>query len=165
MRKHTRTLLLLLTFAAIFPFVYPWKDGKPLLSWSDIQMPENPEIRLPGLAEIVLPAEEETTREPDQAVKLYRWQGADGGIQFSNEPPPEGTDYEIVEIFPDANLIQGQNPDTTASPTTSDANNSHRALASPLTVSPGEAMQLLEDAYNIREVSEQRLRQHEALTQ
>ncbi len=165
MRKYLRTLLLLLVFAAIFPFVYPWKDGKPLLSWSDIKLPP---LQLPELPEIRLPGSRETAREPHQPVKLYRWQDATGNIQFSNTPPAEGVTYEQVEVNPDANLIQAlpagntSEEETTAKQEVSEAGST---LPSPLTVSPGEALQLMEDARHIREMSEQRLRQHEALTQ
>jgi hypothetical protein len=166
-RKINRILLLLLLLAVIFPFTFPWKDGKPMLSWSDLQLPGMPSLKLPELADISLPGKEEEAREPHQPVKLYRWQTPDGSMQFSNEPPPSGVRYEVVEVNPDANLIQGQ-PLAAAeeeSVTPEEGTAPAASLPSPLTVSPDEAMQLFEDAREIREMSEERLRQHEALTQ
>ncbi len=166
MRKHIRILLLILVVAAVIPFVYPWKDGKPLLSWSDIRLPQGPAIELPELPEMALPGKEDSPRAPHQPVKLYRWQDAEGGIQFSNELPPVGVTFEIVEVNPEANLIQAQpvnREDGSESATLIDDSASQTRLPSPLTVSPGEAVQLYEDAHEIREISEQRLRQQEEL--
>lgn len=163
MRRLIRTLLLLLLFAVIFPFTYPWKDGKPMLSWSDLKMPEMPEVEVP---EIALPGSEEQAREAHQPVSLYRWQDSEGGVQFSNEPPPEGMAYQRVEVNPDANLLQAPPPAVDDENDASQARpSSSPSMPSPLTVSPGEALQLIEDAHEIREMSEQRLRQHEELVQ
>ena len=167
MRKINRILLLLLLLAAIFPFTFPWKDGKPLLNWSDITKPEIPEITLPEmpeLADLTKSDNKEEIRAPHQPVTLYRWQSDDGGIQFSNELPPQGVSYEVVEVNPDANIVQAITPETGQKPATEEEA-SGISLPSPLTVSPQEATQLLEDARKIRDMSEERLRQHEAIMQ
>ena len=169
MRRYLHTLLLLLLFAAIFPFVYPWKDGKPLLSWSELRMPGSSSIKLPELPTLpelatpIVPGTGEA-RAPNEPVRLYRWQGSDGTTQFSNEPPPEGVKYEVVEVNPDANLIPAAPQTPTAAPETGDEG-LPTFLPSPLTVSPGEALQLLEDARALREQSKERLRQQEAVMQ
>lgn len=161
MRKFIRLLLLLLLFAVIFPFTFPWKDGKPMLNLSDIRMPNLASVTLPEL-----PGTGEGSRESNQPVTLYRWQGADGSTQFGSEPPAEGSNYEVVEVNPDANLIQALPPSVPAEADKSaEAKAPSSPLPSPLTVSPGEAMQLMEDAKKIQQISEERLRQHEALTQ
>lgn len=168
MRKTIRLLLLLLLFIVIFPFVYPWKDGKPLLSWSELTLPELPSIELPKMPRIPLPGKEETAREPNQPVKLYRWQGVDGSTQFSNEPPAQGVAYEVVEVNPDTNLIRAvptTGTDEEMKPETTGIGEGSGSLPSPLTVSPGEALQLIEDARKVQQLSDQRLRQQEALTQ
>jgi hypothetical protein len=167
LRKIIRTLLLLLLFAALFPFVYPWKDGKPLLSWSDLKMPALPSFDLPQMPDISLPGNDEP-RPPHQPVRVYRWQGEDGGIQFSNEPPPAGVAYTVVEVNPDANLIQAPTAaaaNTTRTPEAPKAAPPSSPIPSPLTVSPGQALQLIEDARNVQKLSDERLRQQDALTQ
>lgn len=168
MRRLIRMLLLLLIFAALFPFVYPWKNGKPMLSWSDIKMPTMPPLNLPELPALSLPGGDEATREPHQPVKLYRWQGPDGSMQFSNQLPPEGVSYEVVEVNPDANMIQPMEEsggETNVRPETTDQPATSLSIPSPLTISPGETLQLIEDARNVRQLSEERLQQQEALTQ
>ncbi len=164
MRKYLRTLLTLLLFAAIFPFVYPWKDGKPLLSWSEIKVPEMPEVALPRVA---LPTAGTESIASEQLVTLYRWQDADGSIQFSNEPPAEGIAYEVVEVNPDANLLPAVAASSSVEPPPPATEEGHRGvlLPSPLTVSPAEALQLVEDARQLRHSSQERLHQHEALIQ
>jgi hypothetical protein len=173
MRTFIRTLLLLLLFAALFPFLYPWKDGKPLLSWSalraqfrapampNLSLPERPWPSLTGIES----GSETGARQPHQPVAIYRWQGADGSAQFSNEPPAPGVAYEVVEVNPDANLIQApvQPPAKESSGTETKGTESAPAMAlpSPLTVSPTEAMQLLQDARKVQELSVERLRQQE----
>lgn len=170
MRKIIRTLLLLLVFAAIFPFTFPWKDGKPMLSWSDITMPTMPKVELPKVSAISEPQQEGEKEGPDraahQAVKLYQWTGADGSMNFSNEPPPAGLAYKLIDVHPDANLIQAL-PTITAeesgSNTEGDGPANGAMPPSLLTVSPGEAMQLMEQAQELKQLSEERLQQHEAL--
>ncbi len=41
----------------------------------------------------------------DQKVEVYRWKDEHGVMQFSNTPPLEGGDYEIVVLSPDTNVI------------------------------------------------------------
>jgi hypothetical protein len=175
MRTLIRTLLLLLLFAALFPFLYPWQDGKPLLSWSalraqfgapampNLSLPKRPWPSLTGIES----GGETGARQPHQPVVVYRWQGADGSAQFSNEPPAPGVAYEVVEVNPDANLIQApvQPPvkESRSGTATQGAEGAPAmALPSPLTVSPTEAMQLLKDARKVQELSVERLRQQEA---
>lgn len=166
MRRYLRTLLLLLLFAALFPFVFPWKDGKPLLSWSELRMPALSRGGLPALPALTLPQPEQG-RTANQPVQLYRWRDGDGVMQFSNELPPAGVVYEVVEVNPDSNLIPALPPakGATEEAATEGGDGPAVSIPSPLTVSPGEALQLLEDAKNLREQSKERLRQQEALTQ
>jgi hypothetical protein len=167
MRKIVRILLLLLLFATIFPFVYPWKDGKPLLSWSQLKMPTLASVKLPEMPDISLLGKEET-RAPHQPVKVYRWLGEDGGVQFSNEPPAAGVAYAVVEVNPDANLIQTPAKESTSvatKPAEQETGETTRSFPSPLTVSPGQALQLIEDAHKVQQLSSDRLHQQEALTQ
>jgi hypothetical protein len=57
----------------------------------------------------------------DRHETLYRWTDADGVIQYTDEPPPDDIEYEIVEVDPDANVIPaeeftGKNGSVTNSP-------------------------------------------------
>lgn len=165
MRRFMITLLLLLVFAGVLPFVFPW--GKPMLSWekvmdegiSSISIPDIPE-----LSSLTLPWQEEKARTVGEPITLYRWEDADGTPQYSNEPPV-GVSYERVKVQPDANLIQAIKTESAHARKEAETGVSEAPKngLSPLTVSPEETMQLLEDTQRLREVSEERLRQHEAL--
>jgi hypothetical protein len=159
-RKLNRTLLLLLLLAVIFPFTFPLKEGRPLLSLSDLGLPKMPSLGLPG--------DGEAAGGSGQPVIFYRWQGSDGRAQYSSEPPASGVAYEVIEVDPDTNLIQAvpvEEIDRGEEEASSGTEQPRSMLPSPLTVSPEEAMQLFKDAREIREISEQRLRQTESLAQ
>lgn len=96
-----RTLLMLLALIAIFPFAYPWKNSKPLLSLNQLNLPAFPDISLPDV-----PLPSENTTPADQHVTVFKWPDAQGGWQFGNEPP-QGVNYETVELDPNANLLPG----------------------------------------------------------
>ncbi len=120
-KKLIRTLLLLLVFSAVFPFVYPMTDGKPLLSLNQLKLPTFPEISLP---EIPLPSHGGSN--PGQTVTAYKWQDAEGSWQFGNEPP-QGVAYETLELDPDANIL----PKVKASPALAPATVAEKQGASP----------------------------------
>lgn len=162
LRYINRLLLLILLLAVIFPFTFPLKDGRPLLSWSDIQLPRKPDIdiKLPTLSA----AGEANPSTPSQSVILYRWRDGNGGLQFSNLQPPQGVAYEIIKVNPETNLVQGVGTEDNVMAERTDGDTAGPALPSPLSVSPEEAAQLLEEARRIQALSEERVRQQEALT-
>ena len=100
-KKISRLLLLLLVFAAIVPFVYPMKNGKPLLSLDQFKLPSLPEMSLPDIS---LSSQEKTAETG--TVTAYKWQDGQGNWFFGSEPP-QGIRYELMELDPNANLIQG----------------------------------------------------------
>lgn len=106
-----RTLLLLLVLSAVFPFVFPWKDGKPLLSWKQLKLPALPDISLP---DIPLPVRESNTTK--QKISVYKWRDEQGSWQFGNEPP-QGVAYELLELDPDTNVLPAIKAEPPAVPT------------------------------------------------
>lgn len=94
-KRIIRTLLLLLVFAAIAPFVYPLKNGKPLLSFE--------QLRLPSLPDIPLLTGGNTSES--ETVTAYKWRDSQGNWQFGSEPPQD-VPYEAVELDPNTNLLQ-----------------------------------------------------------
>ncbi len=100
-RKMLRMLLLLLVFAAVVPFVYPLKNGKPLLSLEQLRLPSLPELSLPEL-----PLPSPNNAAGNGTVTAYKWRDAQGNWQFDSEPPKDVA-YETMELDPNTNLIQG----------------------------------------------------------
>lgn len=110
-KNMIRTLLLLLVLGAVFPFVYPWSDGKPLLSLNDLTFPAAPDLSLPDIAL------SQNDKPASQPVVVYKWQDAEGGWQFGSKPP-QGVNYEVVELDPNTNLLPGVKPLPANPPTT-----------------------------------------------
>lgn len=108
-RNFIRTLLLLLLLSAVFPFVYPLKDGKPLLSLDKLKLPPLPEMAIPGLT------------SANQPITAYKWQDAQGEWHFANDPP-QGVDYETLEVDPNTNLV----PEVKPSPASAAQNRSEQ---------------------------------------
>lgn len=163
-RHFGRILILLLLLAGLFPFLWPLRDGKPLLSPDEIKMPS---FSLPNLT---LPGNETETRPAHQTVTLYRWQDADGSVHFGSEVPAAGIPYQTIEVHPDANLIQSTPPNTPQegekqAPSSSQAVvKEPSAPTLPLSLSPERIQQLIEQAKGVQQLGEQRQRQQEALS-
>ncbi len=47
---------------------------------------------------------------PDYAPILYKWKDAQGRVQFTDTPPPEGVEFETVRLDPEQNVIPGYRP-------------------------------------------------------
>lgn len=45
----------------------------------------------------------------EQSRRLYRWQDTGGQWQVTDQPPPAGTDYEILQYDPETNVIPSEN--------------------------------------------------------
>jgi len=153
-RTLIRILLLLLVFAGIFPFVYPMKDGKPMLSLDKLMMPKLPDISLPDVS---LPREEKTP--VGTPVTFYKWRDGSGNWHFSSEKPPAGVAYETSEVDPNANLIQGvSNAPATASPeATAEADNApHSDKEVVFGYTPEKVGEMMEKTRNVKKALEQR---------
>lgn len=42
----------------------------------------------------------------DEKVQVYRWRDEHGIMQFTNTPPPESRQAEMVELRPDTNIVK-----------------------------------------------------------
>ncbi|MGD2052975.1 MAG: DUF4124 domain-containing protein [Gammaproteobacteria bacterium] len=42
----------------------------------------------------------------DQKVQVYKWRDEHGVMQFTNTPPPEGQQAEMVELTPNTNIVK-----------------------------------------------------------
>ncbi len=148
-RKISRLLLLLLIFATAALFVYPMKDGKPLLSLNKLSMLSLPDA---PLSKIPLPAVITETPAP---VTVYKWQDKEGGWQFSNEPPPQGVVYQTHTLDPNANIMESvsatassHSPETDTDTTTGDG--------AAFGYSVDEISRMMETTNRVKEAVEQR---------
>ena len=42
---------------------------------------------------------------PARTTRIYRWHNTDGTLEHSNRPPPEGIEFEVIEVSSDTNLM------------------------------------------------------------
>jgi hypothetical protein len=153
--KIIRLLLLLLILAGILPFIFPWQ--KPLLSWRSLSLPDLSDIKaklaeLPETPSILSEPSADKSDEP-RNVTIYRWQDEQGGWHFSNEVPPQGTNYEQMSVDPDTNLLPGQQ----ASPEQPAQDKESRQTANKgSSYTADELMQLKQKAEEAKKALEQR---------
>lgn len=149
-RKLIKLMLLLLLLAAVVSYTLPLRDGKPLLSLSDIELPALPEVRLPQSIDI----------GGDGAtgpVTFYRWRDRDGIWQYGSAPPPEGIPYEsrtvdtTGTVLPSAPAAKTDQADGTPGGTTD----------APSPYSADGIRKLFEDARSLRDMSHDREQQRE----
>ena len=140
-------LVLLLGFMGFFVIKRP--DGQPWLSVSDLA---------PDLSELKDEMGDAMPREP---AHVYRWQDDEGVWQFSDQPPEQMADLEMVELHPDRNLIQGlRTPEHESNAESIEApDTSVNPLPLPTTVPMEDIPQLLEDAKQIQQLMQQRQQQ------
>lgn len=57
--------------------------------------------------ELLWPLVEQTSlkRPLSASTPVYQWRDADGNLQVTDRPPPEGTDYEVKQYALDANIL------------------------------------------------------------
>lgn len=86
--------------------------GQP--PWELVDLPAGAGVdipaELPGIGEIPEPPQlPDSVSEalPEDTETVYRWRDADGVVQYSNRPPPDGVDARIMEVDPDTNLAGG----------------------------------------------------------
>jgi hypothetical protein len=85
-------------------------DGDTLMSFSDISLPDisMPKLSMPDLPDFssskqIIPANDDDLSGKDI---FYKWYDNEGNIQFTSEPPPDGTEYTLKGFDPNANVIQ-----------------------------------------------------------
>ncbi len=105
----TKLMIALLVIGGLAPFTFiKGKDGQPLMSFSDIKMPNAkvPDISLPDLGS------EGKGSTVDGAV--YKWKDKNGSWQFSSEPPPKGEEFTATVYDQNMNVIQSVETKRTA---------------------------------------------------
>ena len=171
MKLYAKVLMALLVLALLAPFTILKNDqGNTMLSFSDISLPsfDMPEISAIPDAPVELVPTNMTSGRMD---KFYKWYDAEGNVQFTTEPPPEGTEYVVKEYDPDTNLIQAVDtkPElfsstpagegaTTIAPT-------EQTTEETQAYSPESIEKLFEDTKNIQKLLNDRALQQEALNQ
>ena len=159
MKLFVKLLISVLVIGILLPFtILKGSDGKPLLSFSDLQSPDL--LKLPGG---IIPGGESL----DSMDVIYNWTDAEGILQYSNGAPPEGIEYTIMDYDPNLNVIQAvgvkaDEPEVVLESDPIKEVTSVEDIGNPY--SAENIKKLFEDANNVEELLIQRLNNQEAVS-
>lgn len=159
MKLFAKLLISVLVIGILLPFtILKGTDGKPLLSFTNLQAPD-----MPKLPETIDSFGDESQ---DGKEVIYKWIDGKGNLQFSNTPPPEGIEYTVKDYDPNVNVIQAVvvKPEETEEIPASQPDEkvtSVEEVGNPY--APEKIEKLFEDAKNIEKLLSQRLKNQEAM--
>lgn len=182
MKLFTKTIFATIVVGALAPFtVLKGPDGDTLMKFSDFGLPDLP-VDLPGFqlpsVTTMAPSGKASLQTADELraadenlqgkVIFYQWRDADGNIQFTSEPPPDGIDFTVKGYDPDANVIPSVKlPE--AETESKDEPSAENKLQEGDSINPYDTdsiKKLFEDAKNIEKMLQQRYQeQSNALNQ
>ena len=114
MKLSFKIMLLALMLVVVSPFILPGSNGKPILSWDKLNLPDfaslfgraNTAKVSKTLDELKSTADEALPGEPDDNnTAVHKWIDKHGVWHFSDKQNPDGTD-EVVRINLNRNVVQ-----------------------------------------------------------
>ena len=164
MKLFGKLLIAALIIGMLLPFtILKGKDGKPLMSFSDLKLPSFNMPEMPKLPEGMT-----ATNSASGSGKsiIYKWTDADGNLQFSNSPPEEGIEFEATGYDPNLNVIQAVEVPTEAVEEKQEAVDSEKKATSLDDIgnvySPESIEKLFNDAKNVEKLLNERLKNQSA---
>lgn len=165
MKLFWKLIISLLIIGILLPFsILKGKDGKPLINFGDLKIPEFsmpalPESSSSGDADAVI------TGSPNL---IYEWKDAEGNLEFSNSPPADGIEFTVREYDPNTNVIQSiELPSEEAEVSNTEPKTDQKILSSDSpgdVYSPEQIKKLIDDAKNVENLLNERLKNQEAIT-
>ena len=159
MKLFAKFLLAALVLGLLLPFTILKDDqGKTLMSFSDFSLPDMSLPDMPsfdGVSKL-------TPSSSDIGGKsiFYKWYDAEGKVQFTTQPPPDGIEYTVKGYDPNVNVIQSvkvpeAEPAGTGETTaTSESTGAQPGLAN--TYDADAIKKMFEDTKNIEKLLNQR---------
>lgn len=158
MKLFAKLMLAALVIAMALPFtILKDKNGNTLMSFDNLKLPD---FSMPDL-----PDAKKLTSGSGQKDFFYKWYDADGNVQFTTEPPPEGVDYTVKGYDPDTNLIQAVKAPAEAAPEQPSRDSAKPALDPDVLdnpYSPENVKKLIDDAKNVQKILNQRYQDQES---
>ncbi len=162
MKFFGKLLLAVLVIGLLLPFtILKGKDGKPMMSFGDLKLPDFSAPELPDMPNLA----KQDDASGANIDLIYKWTDAEGNLQFSNDPPPQGVEYTVKGYNPNTNVIQAveipsediavQKPESEKQAESEDGIGS--------IYSPEKIKKLFEDAENIEKLLNDRMKKQEAL--
>lgn len=97
MKSTIISMLIVLCVLAVVPLLLFSDRG--VLAHFGIDLFGEPDLRAKAPKNI-------TSVTTDKKVQVYRWRDEHGVMQFTNTPPPDSRQAEVVELRPDTNLVK-----------------------------------------------------------
>lgn len=97
MKSTIISMLIVLCILAVAPLLLFGDRG--LLANYGLDLFGEPDLRAKAPKNI-------TSVTTDKKVQVYRWRDEHGVMQFTNTPPPDSRQAEMVELRPDTNLVK-----------------------------------------------------------
>jgi hypothetical protein len=166
MKLFTKLLITALVLAVILPFtIIKGRDGRPLMSISDLKMPD---LSMPGVPDSVDVPSLPGVSGSGRTDTVYQWRDKDGSLHFTTDPPPPGVEYTVKGYDPNANLIQSIKPESeeqvaeVESGESSDSSSAKdRGIGNPY--SPERIEKLFDDAENVQKLIDERMKKQEEI--
>lgn len=170
MKLLMKMMLAVLVIGCLLPFtIIKGKDGKPLMSFSDLKMPElkTPDIDLPdAIPTPSLGGEKDPMSGKDV---VYQWRDSQGNLNFSSTPPTDDSEYTVKGYDPNQNLIQAvkvkpPEPQVVEKPDVEiQTKLPEKSTDLGSAYDPEKIKSLMKDAKNVEQLLKDRMQQQEAL--
>jgi hypothetical protein len=164
MKLFVKLMFAALFIAILLPFtILKGKDGRPLMSFSDLKMPS---ISLPKIPDSKPPAS--ISKGMTGKDIIYQWRDAEGNLNFTTQQPPAGIEYSVKGYDPRTNLIQSVKIEEEPEVSVTDSEQNDRVqvkgasdIGNPY--SPEKVEKLFNDAKNVEKLLNDRMKQQEAM--
>lgn len=97
MKSTIISMIIVLCVLAIVPLFLFGNDG--LLARYGLDIFSEPDVRAKAPKNI-------TNVTTDKKVQVYKWRDEYGVMQFTNTPPPESQQVEMLELTPNTNIVK-----------------------------------------------------------
>lgn len=162
MKLFAKLMIATLFIALLLPFtILKDKDGSAMMSLDNLKLPD---FSLPDLPDIPSGKSLSPTSGSGEDI-FYKWYDAQGNVQFTTEPPAEGVEYTIKGYDPDANVIQAvKAPAEPDSGVNSDTQSKTQLKPGDIDnpYDPENIKKLMDDAKNIQNILNQRIKDQES---
>ncbi|MCP4433353.1 MAG: DUF4124 domain-containing protein [Gammaproteobacteria bacterium] len=166
MKLFGKLLIATLIIGLLLPFtILKGKDGRPLMSFSSLKMPEIGVPDIPSLPKSTL--SDLKAEIGDNRNLIYQWTDGSGNVQFTNSAPPEGVEYTVKGYDPNTNVVKAVKSTEKELEEKDEAETENKLSAEPDGIasvySPEKINKLIDDAKNVEKLLSDRLKQQNAI--
>ena len=160
MKLFAKFLIAALFIAMLLPFtILKGPDGNTLMSFSDIGLPD---LSMPDLPSVPSGSKMSSALDGGGEIIFYQWYDADGNVQFTTEPPPQGIEYTVKGYDPDTNVIQAVELPAEESQPEEASGQAEKTDDIGNPYDPARIEKLFEDAKNVEKLLKQRFEEADA---